>query len=126
MESNKAALADIIQYTPETYFSDDELALLRASFNGPSGGKLLKVIRKALLPTISDLELPLEEMGKDVFMAGVDFRSVPDGEVKPTVLGLQLAVKIVAGSLIQLKNLANIKDESPTERAAREAKNSAK
>lgn len=127
MEKPQAArLEDIISYTPETHFTDDEIALIRSSFNGPQGTRLLKVIRKALLPTISDPELPLEEFAKDMFMSAVDFRQMQESEVKPTVMGLQLTAKLIAGALISLKSIANIKEESEGNRAARRAQDSAK
>lgn len=122
----KAELSDIISYTPETYFSEEELELIRAHFNGPSGRKLLKVVRKALLPTISDPELPVEELAKDMFMSAVDFRMMQENEVKPTVMGLQLSAKIIAGALMQLQSLANVAPEDEKTRKAREAKDSAK
>ena len=122
----KAELKDIINYTPETYFSEEELELIRSHFNGPSGAKLLKVVRKALLPTISDPDLPVEELAKDMFMSAVDFRIMQDNEVKPTVMGLQLTVKLIAGALMQLKNLANIAPEDEKTAAARREKDSAK
>jgi hypothetical protein len=122
----KAQLDDIIQYTPETYFSDEELELIRAHFNGPQGAKLLKVVRKALLPTISDPDLPVEEMAKDMFMSAVDFRQVQDSEAKPIAMGLQLSAKIIAGALMQLRSLANIAPDDEKNREARRAKDSAK
>lgn len=123
MESKPAELQDIITYTPETYFSDEEVALIRQSFNGPTGSKLLKVIRKALLPTISDPDLPVEELGKDMFMALVDFTKLQDSEVKPVAMGLQLTAKIIVGSLIHLKTLANVQEETKEEAARRNSKN---
>lgn len=123
MEPKPAELQDIITYTPETYFSDEEVALIRQSFNGPTGSKLLKVIRKALLPTISDPDLPVEELGKDMFMALVDFTKLQDGEVKPVAMGLQLTAKIIVGSLIHLKTLANVQEETKEEAARRNSKN---
>ena len=89
-----ARLEDIISYTPETYFSEEELALVRSSFNGPQGAKLLKVVRKALIPSVSDPDLPVEEYSKDMFMFAADFHKLQDSEVKPVVMGLQFAVKV--------------------------------
>ncbi|SRR6266446_7189549 len=127
MEQPKSAtLKDVINYTPETYFSDDEITLVRNSFNGPQGVRLLKVIRKIFVPSISDPELPIEEMGKDFFMAAIDFKTLLADEVKPAVMGVQLAMKAVMGGFIQLKQIANIKEETAEERASRLAKNSTK
>lgn len=126
MESKPASIEDIISYTPETYFSEDELTLLRAHFNGPEGAKLLRIIRKVMLPTVSDPALPIEELGKDIFLGGIDIKQLPEGEVKPTLLGLQYMVKAVMGGLIQLRNMANVKEESPENRAQRREKNSSR
>lgn len=121
-----AQLKDMLSYTPETYFSEDELALIRSTFNGPTGAKILKVIRKTMLPTVSDMELPLEEVSKDMFFNLVDFTTMQTEEVKATAMGIQHSAKTIIGGLIYLKTLANIKDESPAEKALRESKNSSK
>jgi len=125
-QDKKASIKDLVGYTPETYLSDDEIGIIQAVFNGPNGNKVLKIIRKVMIPSISDPELPVEEMGKDVFMGSVDFKQVPESEVKPTVLGLQFAAKAVMGGIIQLKQIANVKEENPTESALRAMKNSVK
>lgn len=124
--TQETKLEDIISYTPETYFKDDEIELIRAHFNGPSGVKLLKVVRKALIPSISDPDLPVEEMAKDMFMSAIDFRQVQAEEAKPIAMGLQLSAKIIAGALIHLKSIANIAPEDTKTREARRAKDSAK
>lgn len=121
---DKTNLEDVISYTPETYFTEDEVSLIRNLFNGPAGNRALKVIRKAMLPTIADPELPLEEMAKDMFMSAVDFRSMQNEEAKSVAMGLQLSAKIVAGGLIQLKNIANISPEDDKTIKARAAKDS--
>lgn len=125
-KDKQVRLEDVITYTPETYFSDAEIALIRGSFNGPQGRRLLKVVRKALIPTISDPDLPVEELAKDMFMSMVDFKSMPMDEVKAAVMGLQLSAKIIIGAIIQLTNIANYKEESESSRAMRRAKDSVK
>lgn len=122
----KTELGDVLSYTPETYFTDDEVALVRSVFNGPGGARLLKVIRKAMIPTISDPDLPTEEFAKDMFMARVDFTQMQADESKATAMGMQLATKTIIGGLIYLKQIANIKEESSTEKANRLAKDSTK
>lgn len=124
--AQRATLDDIITYTPDQYFSDEELALIRNAFNGAAGSRLFKIIRKVMLPSISDPELPIEEMGRDMFMAQLDFKSMPAEEVKPAAMGLQLAAKAVLGGLVQLRTLANVKEETPANRAERRAKDSDK
>jgi hypothetical protein len=120
------SIKDIISYTPEEYFSDEERKLLRSTFGGAQGQRLLKIVRKTLLPTVSDPDLPIEQLAKDLFMSAVDFRPMPAEEVKSVAMGLQLAVKVISGSLMQLRDLANVKEETVQEIAARRAKNSAR
>lgn len=124
--TNKVRLEDVLHYTPESYFSDDEMELVRNSFNGTAGVKLLKVIRKIMLPTIADPDLPIEEINKDVFLSGIDMQATAAEHLKPIVLGRQEAVKFVVGGLILLKQMANIKEETPENRAMRRAKDSTK
>ena len=124
MEQNKVRLEDVLHYTPESYFSDDELALIRNTFNGVTGSRLIKIIRKIMLPTISDPDLPIEEINKDAFLSGIDMSSTAAEHLKPIVLGRQEAIKFVIGGLIQLKQVANIKEETPANRQMRRAKDS--
>lgn len=119
-------LEDVLTYTPETYFSETEISMIRGSFGGEQGRRLLKVVRKALVPTISDPDLPDEEFAKDMFMSFVDFKSVPAEEAKPLAMGIQVAMKIVLGAIIHLKNIANYNEESDSNRAMRRGKDSSK
>ena len=121
-----ASLEDVISYTPETYFSEDEITLIRNAFNGAQGARLLKVIRKALLPTVYDPDLPIEEFGKDAFMSLIDFKSLEVAEVKPIAMGLQYMTKAIIGSLINLKDIANVKEPTKEEIADRRRKDLAK
>lgn len=126
MEQKKAKLEDMLSYTPESYFTDDELALVRNTFHGVQGAKLLKVIRKVMLPTISDPELPVEMFGKDTWFSLVDFTSVLDEQAKSIAAAIQLSQKCVINGLIQLKQIAHIKEETPVNRQARREQDSAK
>lgn len=122
----KTKLEDIIQYTAREYYSPEDIALVRATFNGPTGEKLLQLIRKVMLPTISDPALPVEQLGMDMFMGQVNFAQMPADEAKAAAMGLQLGVKAVMGGIMQLKQIANVKEESEQEKAARLAANSSK
>ena len=127
MEQPKPAqLEDILSYAPPTLFTDDELAILRSHFNGPVGAKLLRIIWKALVPSVHNPDLPMELIGQDLYLGLIDFKSVPQDEAKALAMGLQYTVKGIMGGLTNLKNLANIKDESDAERIARVQKNSSK
>lgn len=125
-EGQRARVEDLISYTPDSYFSDDELTLIRNTFNGPQGARLVKILRKVMLPTITDPELPIEEIGRDVFMAKVDFLSMTKEEAKEIATALQMTAKGILGGLVQLRQLATIKEESPQSRTARREKDSSR
>lgn len=122
-KEKRAQLSDILTYTPEAYFDEGELSLIRSYFAGENGKKLIRILRKVLLPTVSDPSLPIEEAGSDAWMSGIDFRQIPEAEVKSVVLGRQEAIKFVIGGLVKLKMMA-VPEESELNRAARRAKDS--
>ena len=86
----------------------------------------MKVLRKAMLPSVGDLELPLEEISKDAWLVGRDYSMIPDAEIKSIVLARQEAIKFIMGGLIQLKVIASSKTETKAEKALREQKDSSK
>ena len=109
-------LADVINYQPETYLTDDEIALLRDTFrNSP---RLVKAIRKVLLPTVEDADLPIEEFGKDSFSMGYNFSQIPEEHIKALVLARQDAMKFVMGGIIMLKQIASLNE--PTRQQLKE------
>lgn len=122
--SQPANLKDVLPYDPETYLSKDEVDLIRNTFQGNE--KLIKVLRKLFLPTAFDPELPIEEIGGDVWMANFDFTQMQSSEIKPLVLGRQDAIKFVIGGLIKLKVIANQTQETEMEAAYRRSKDSTK
>jgi hypothetical protein len=125
MADNKpASLKDVLPYDPETYLSKDEVDLIRNTFQGNE--KLIKVLRKIFLPSAFDPELPIEEIGGDVWMANFDFTQMQSSEIKPLVLGRQDAIKFVIGGLIKLKVIANQTQETEMEAAYRRQKDSTK
>ena len=119
-----ANLKDVLPYDPETYLSKDEVALIQNTFKGNE--QLIKVLRKIFLPTVFDPELPIEEIGGDVWMANFDFTQMQSAEIKPLVLGRQDAIKFVIGGLIKLKVLANTTEMSGIEAAYKRSKDSTK
>jgi hypothetical protein len=124
MSSEKASLRDVLNYEPEQYLSEDEVALIRSTFK--DNPRLLAVLRKVLLPTISDPTLPIEEMGHDAYLAGVDWAQIPSDQIKPIILGRSEAIKFVIGALIKLKVIANAQDESPYQKEMRRKLDSTK
>lgn len=127
-KEQKATLRDLTKdfYVPDNYLSADEDALIKNTFSGETGDKLIKILRKIFLPTALDPELPIEEMGKDVWMVDKDFAGMPVEQIKTIALARQDTIKFILGSLIELKIRANQKEESPQEKAARLAKDSSK
>lgn len=120
----KATLKDLIAYKPDEYLTDEDKEIVRTNFK--DGNKLLRVIRKILLPTVSDPNLPIEEFGKDLWFAGVDFSQLSKEEVQQRVIARADAIRFVMGGLIYIKQLAAITEESPVEAAYRKAKDSNK
>lgn len=125
-EQTRAQLKDVLPYTPDSYYTDSEIELVRNTFTGETGRRLLKVIRKVMLPTIADPELPIEEINKDMFLSGIDASSTAAEHLKPIILGRQDAIKFVIGGLMTLSTMAALKEESPQNREMRRAKDSTK
>jgi hypothetical protein len=124
MMEQRAQLKDMLSYEADTYYSEDEIGLIRRTFK--DNNELIKVIRKTFLPTISDPELPLEEFQKDWMINGKSWTQIPESERASMVLARQEAIEFIVGGLIMLKNLANIKEESPQEKSNRREKDSSK
>ena len=120
----KATLKDLITYKPEQYMTDEELSLIKSVFK--DNVKLLRALRKVFLPTVSDPNLPIEEFGKDLWFAGVDFSQLSKEEVQQRVIAKSEAIKFVMGGFIYLKQMANITEESPMEAALRRSQDSNK
>lgn len=119
----QAKLSDILGYKAETYFSPDEMALIQNTFKDR---RVINVLRKALLPSVGDATLPVEEFGNDVWLTGRDYSQIPDSEVKSVVLARQEAIKFIMGGLIKLKVMANSQVEDPMAEALRRSKDSSK
>ena len=123
-EQKATTLADIINYKPEQYITDDEVSLVRSTFRG--NDRLIKVLRKVLLPTAFDSELPIEQMRDDAWMAGMDFSQIPVEQVKSLVVARQDTIKFILGGLIKLKLMANDETKTPAQVAAIQKQNSSK
>lgn len=123
-KQEQASLRDIISYEPDQYLSDDEVKLIQDTFKGNK--KLLHVLRKVLMPSIADPELPVEEFGKDLFLVGRDYASIPASEMKQIVLAREEAIKFICGGLISLKQIAAFDVKSPYSEDAKKKKDSTK
>lgn len=94
-------------YVTEEYFSQDEIKLLQSVFGGNS--QLIGLLRKLFIPTIH-ADLPIEDFANDIFGKGLDFKSIPNEEIKSIVLGRQEAIKFVLDGLVRLKVIVSFKD----------------
>lgn len=125
-KSKMASLSDLLNYEPDTYIKSDDITLIKNTFRGEVGNRLIKVLRKILLPSVGDPDMPIEEMGQDVWMVGRDYGAIPSEQVKSIVLARQEAIKFVMGGLIKLKVIASDKKETGLETALRQQKDSSK
>jgi hypothetical protein len=123
-EPAKANLRDVLNYEIESYITRDDVKIIREHFK--DNPALMRVVRKVFMPTISDGELPVEEVGKDMWFAGVDFGSLTKDEAYVRILARQEAIKFIAGGMMSLKQISNITEEDDLNRAARRAKDSVK
>ena len=122
--AEKSQLKEFLNYQPEEYLTDAEKTLLKQTFY--NNDRLLKLLRKLLLPTVTDADLPIEQMGKDVYFTGRDWANIPADEAKILMTARQEAVKFVLGGLIEIKVIANTREETETEKAARKIMDSSK
>lgn len=120
----QAKLKDVLEYTPESYYTTGELELIKRTFKGNS--ELFRILRKTLLPSVADPNLPMEEFAKDAYLAGKSWATIPEKERATLIVARQEAIEFVLGGLIYLKNLASIKEESLEEMVARRKKDSTK
>lgn len=115
-------LSDVINYTPDEYFSADEVSLIQGLLKDK---RVMRVLRKVLIPTICDPDLPLEQFGNDIFLSGRNYAQIPEAELKSVILAREDAVRIVAGGLIRLSVIANSPVNDTVEEAYKRSKDSA-
>lgn len=118
---DRATLKDVLNYEPEQYLSPEDISWVRTTFGNP---KAIARLRKLFLPTISDPEMPLEEMGNDVYLSGLDWMGMPAEHAKAIIAARQDAIKFIVGAIIKIKIIAASSDESPMEAALRRSKDS--
>lgn len=118
----RATLRDVINYEPEQYLSDEEIKLIQATFRG--NNQLFKILRKVMAPTISDPELPIEQMGNDFYFSAREWAQIPAEEAKILIAARQDALQFIFGGLIKLKVIANQEIKSPLSEEVRRSKDS--
>lgn len=114
-------LSDVLNYEMDTYLSLDEVVFIQNTFKDK---RAINILRKVFLPSVGDPELPIEEVGNDVWLQGTDYKQIPEAEIKSIVLARQEAIKFIVGSLIKLKMIANQGSENDKQKALREKRNS--
>lgn len=124
MDNQPASLRDVTGYTAEKYLTDEETVLIRSAFK--YNPQLLQIIRKIMLPTMSDPNLPIEEVGRDAWLVGKKWDEIPADEAKALIVARQDTIKFVLGGLVALKTIAMQEEETPEQVKLREAKNSTK
>lgn len=104
-----ASLRDVINYDPDVYYTPAELAYIRQTFKDNKA--LFKILRKALIPTISDPDLPLEQWSEDFMSKNRNWDQVPEAERGTLIVARQEALKFIVGALIALKVLAHSEEQ---------------
>lgn len=104
-KESKVRLEDLLTYTPEQEFSESEIALLQSTFR--NNNKLIKLLRKVFIQTISDPELPIEQFQHEILTQGRQWSQIPADEAKILFVAREDAIKFIFGGLIKLKMLAN-------------------
>lgn len=117
-------IQDVLNYRIESYITEEDKKIIQNHFK--DNPALMRVIRKVFMPTITDASLPIEEMSKDLWFGGMNFAELSQEEAFVRILAKQEAIKFIAGGIMSLKQIANIKDEDPSAIAARRAKDSLK
>ena len=120
----KITMEDLLGGNFRPYISAEDISLIQRTFK--DNPRLIQVLRKILLLWGGDVEMCPEEFGKDIWMVGVDWSQVADKEAKPLIVGRDLAIRFVMGGLFKLRELAQAKEETVTERALRLKKDSNK
>jgi len=114
-----------LNYVPPLLFSKEDVAQLRATYGGQEN-KNMDLLRRVLLPSLLDPNVPVEYGANDMWMDR-DFAGIPNEEIKSIVLARQEVIKWVAGSLVRIRQMANQpEEESVEERAARQKANSSR
>ena len=118
------SIEDVLGDAFETYLTLEDAKLIRDTFK--DNPRLLRTLQKVFIPTISDPEMPPEQMASDFWMQGKDWASLPVEEVKALVSGRQDALQFILGGLLRIKSIANTKEESLQEMAKRRQQDSNK
>lgn len=121
--ADKPTLKEVLGYTIPEYYTADEKQFIKNTFAKPEA---LKLLRKMFIPIFADPELPIEQMGKDFFLAGREWANIPADEAKILMVARQEVAKFNLGTLLEIKQIALQPDETEQEKKARLEKDSTK
>lgn len=126
MDKNTPGMSidEVLGETFETYLTVEDAEIIRNAFR--NNKKLLKAIQKIFLPTIQDPEMPPEAIAEDAWLGGKQWDNIPVDEAKALIVARQDTIKAIAGGLIRIKAISNVKEDSLQEIANRRKKDSTK
>ncbi len=123
-KGQNSRLQDVLNYEADSYFSKEEISAIQSTFKNP---KIINILRKALLPSVGDLSLPIEQaLGNDAWLSGYQWQQIPADEAKILAVARQDTIKFIIGALIKLKVIANAAPETEMEAAFKRSKDSTK
>lgn len=103
-------------------FTEEELGIIKATFGGNE--RLLKLLRKVFLPEF-DQSAPLGQT-IDLWMAMTNLKELLPDQAYQHIMARNSVIVHIETQLTQLHFLAEQKEESPDQKAAREKKSSAR
>lgn len=112
-----------MNYEQQEHLSKADVAWIQKTFK--DNNEAVDILRRLFIPSIKDPRLPIEELGKDLWLS-IDLRAIPADEAKIVLLARQDAIKNIVGTLVQLKIIANAPEDNVEDIAAARAKNSTK
>lgn len=124
MDKQRATLRDVLNYQPELYLSKEEQDLIRNVFK--YNPNFLKILRKVFLPSLTDPELPNEELESDIFLQGRIWSQIPADEAKILIVARQETAQFIMNGLVKLRVIASTEEETEEEKTTRLKKDSTK
>ena len=128
MPKERVSLKDVLNSVPgyeqQSYLTKEEKSAIKFAFKG--NPTLFKAIKKLLLPTISDPDMPIEDFGDDIFNRSRTWSQIPAEEAKILAVARQDSIEFLRNALAQISLMVITPDETPDELADRARKNSMK
>ncbi len=118
----RPTLKELLNYEPDQYITDAEVEMIRNTCKP----EFIRLLRKVLIPTVFDGDIPIENQGLDVYMQGFKWESIAAEHALPLILARQDVIKFILGGLTKLKSIAASKVETAMEAALRRSQDSTK